>query len=130
MDGVRWRKVLADEVTAAQREPWHEAVWAPRRWFQTRAVARPSERAPSVVRRLGDAEAAWSGPGVARVTSQHLVFEDGDRRDRSRLVTIHAVVQDGDLLWVRRRRAPDWIARFRDDAEAEYMQARISRARS
>lgn len=125
--------MLAAEVRRAERQPraaaaWSEVSWDPRTWFQTGAVRRPPGRPTSTAARLGAAEAAWRGPGTVRLTKTRLVFEDDEGRGRSRLATVRAVERDGALLWVHRRRAHDWIARFASAADARRIEAALREA--
>lgn len=77
---------------------------------------------------LGVAEAAWSGPGAVRLTRTHLVFEHGERRERSRLATVRSVERSGAFLWVRRRRAHDWAVELQTEADAERVEAALREA--
>ncbi len=68
---------------------------------------------------LRQATTGWEGPGGVGFTEQHLVFEvDGTHR-RVSLGTILKVEWAGDVLWVQRRRAPDWLLYLADEVDAE-----------
>lgn len=98
-----------------QSEPFLRTL---RRWFQTRAVARPGRRAVPSVRQLAEEPAGWSGPGPVRVTHQHLVLGTGRQRRRASLGTVASVAREGAAVWVHRRRAHDWLVRCADEAGA------------
>lgn len=115
--GVRWRRVLVQEVHWAWAEqgrgddrPFWQRVWSPS------APLNLTE----TVRVLDARDAAWDGPGRATVTYSHLVFDD-DRSvtRRTTLETIREAVTAGRVLWLRRDHAHDWLVRFATDADAD-----------
>ena len=69
-----------------------------------------------MVRRLSR-RADWQGPGAVGLTDQSLVF-DGPRTRRTSLRTIESVVRRGETVWLRRRRAHDWLVRCASEADA------------
>lgn len=124
--GARWRKVLAAEARAAVRATTTWAGW----WLFRRAVP---PRPDAVVRALAGRSVAWAGTGGARVTDTHLVFEPtfeaaGTRR-RTSLDTVEGVVVAGPIVWVRRRRAYDWLVRFASEADAARVARRVRAGR-
>lgn len=67
----------------------------------------------------------WGGPGTVRLDGEQLVFEDDDRAARTSLSTIEAVERDGPHLWIKRRRAHDWLIWFENAADAERIEAAV-----
>ena len=122
--GVRWRRVLAQEVHAVRARrprdtrPFWQRLWSP--------AAPPDPR--ETVRALDARDDAWDGLGEAAVTGTHLVFR-GDRTRRTSLPTVSDVVADGCLLWVLRPRAHDWLVRFETSADAERVRSAVLRGR-
>lgn len=87
---------------------------------------RPPRRA--VIARLVEADGDWAGPGDVGLDGRRLVFEARTERRRTSLRTVEAVERRDAVLWVRRRRAHDWLVRCRSVPEAEGLEARIVEA--
>ena len=79
--------------------------------------ATPPRRAGSVAERLAES-GAWLGPGDVGVEDGRLVLR-GPTTNTAGLATIEEVVQDDDLVWVRRRRAHDWLVACASEADAQ-----------
>ena len=103
--------MLAAESRAAAESATSWAGW----WlFRRRVPPRPED----VARALADTTATWAGPGRARATDTQLVLEGAGQERRTSLATVEDVVADGRVLWVRRRRAHDWLVRCETEADA------------
>ena len=73
-------------------------------------------RDPTVVRRLSR-HVEWRGPAEIGLTDAVLVF-DGDPTRRTSLRTVESVVRRDEVVWVRRRRAHDWLIRCASERDA------------
>ena len=76
---------------------------------------------------LARSPAEWPGAGAIALTDRHLVL-DGRPRQRAALATIAAAEWEGRVVWVRRRRAHDWLLEMETEAEAGRVWRRIGRA--
>ena len=56
-----------------------------------------------------------------------MVF-DGSPTRRTSLRTVESVVRRGEVVWVRRRRAHDWLIRCADDRDAVAVVRRLRSA--
>ena len=56
-----------------------------------------------------------------------MVF-DGSPARRTSLRTVESVVRRGEVVWVRRRRAHDWLIRCADDRDAVAVVRRLRSA--
>ena len=95
-----------------------------RGWLQGRFES----RAQAATRQLAEAPEGWGGPGPVSVTGTHLVLGAGGQRWRASLDTITTLVDAGDAVWVRRRRAHGWLVRCADEAAAAELSAAIRAA--
>ena len=89
-------------------------------WF--RSVPRRT-----VFRRLETRGRTWAGTGSVSVTDTHLVFE-GERRRTTSLRTIRAAERYEALVWIRRRKAHDWLVRCQTDDEAKALVVALGRS--
>ena len=127
---AQWRKVLAAEVQAATSRADAQPGLVGgllRRWLWGRGAEGTAGRSSSAVRQLAEVPDGWSGPGPVAVTATHLVLGEGGARRRASLHTVEAVEHEGDAVWVRRRRAHDWVVRYADAAEAARLAEALGR---
>ena len=99
--------MLADEVREAERHVFF------------------SPRPRTVVERLGARRTLlWADHSEVAVSNSHLRFEGRRTRHTSRS-TIEAVIRAGDLIWIQRRSAHDWLVRCPTEADAVALVAAL-----
>ncbi len=103
--------LTAEGQAAVQRRGVGDRV---RGWLRGRFESRTE----AATRQLAEARSAWDGPGPVSVTQTHLVLGTDCHRRRASLATIATVAHEGRAVWVRRRRAHDWLVRCEDEADA------------
>ncbi len=99
--GARWRRVL-------DAEERRRGV----RWYGTASQKQLAER-------LAEAPVAWPGTGAVIVDATRLIFDDQRRRQTASLSTITSVVRHGTAVWVRRRRAHNWLVECASESDAK-----------
>ena len=106
---MRWRKLLLDEILEAGMS------W---RGERTREGLREQ-----LARLQG-----WSDTGSLSLSGKQLAFE-GAVPHYTTLKTIEGIEWSGRAVWIRRRRAYDWLLRCRTREDAEALVARLHAVR-
>ena len=106
---MRWRKLLVDDILEAGMS-WR------------------GERTRQGLREQLARLEGWSDAGFLSLSDHQLAFE-GAVPHYMTLKTIEGIEWSGRVVWIRRRRAYDWLLRCRTREDAEALVARLHAVR-